>query len=588
MEILVINLMRLGDLVQCGPVMRRLKARYPGASITLLIMDLFEEAAALVPGWDRLLTFPSGALAVSVEKPETWPHACRQLADWFAANFSPPPELVINLTPNLLGGILTFATQGHELRGLAVNQERSLYTNPAWMSYSFVVSRARLANPFNLVDLFTLGAGLTPDGLGLHLNIPSQAQSQADDVLAALNLPGDTTLIGLLPGASQRQRCWPTANFAQTAALLLAQRPCHFLIFGSAAEKTLGEEIKKFLPPGSASLFLGQTSIPMLTALLKRIHLLITNDTGPMHLAAAVGTPVLALFLASARVQDTGPVGHGHIALEPRLDCHPCLYFCPQPRCHRHLSPEVVAYWAVHLLEKRPLSTVAETPAQSHLRVYYSTFDPWGYHLHLPLVRQPLDRRHFWLWVHRAVWAQLLAAADSRWEDVLQWLTEIFTCHYLPPQFDLGLEQAVKNLQELLNLTSQGADLATQIQELADPSQSTPVRLWQKSEAIRQIDPQLRRLAVELPELSSFIEFFFQEQRANRDTAILPLAQKLQEVYGRLHQAGEICLQVVAEISKVIPDLSFDINKINIMAQGLLIESGNMCHYQKAEVRPCL
>jgi len=588
MNILVINLMRLGDLAQCTPVLRGLKAQYPDGIVTLLVMDLFEEAARLIPHVDRLITFPSTALAAAGEKPDLWPQSCRLLADWLTANFSPPPDLVINLTPNLLGGILTFATQGRELRGLAVNQARELFTRPAWASYSLVISRARQVNPFNLVDLFTLGAGLTPDGLGLHLKVPPEIQSQVDAVLAQLNLPADAALVGLIPGASQPQRRWPPAAFARMAQLLLARRPCHFLIFGSASEKNLGEEIKKQLPPQSTSLFLGGTSIPLLIAYLQRLHLLITNDTGPMHLAAALDTPILALFLASARVHDTGPVGKGHIALEPRLDCHPCRFFCHQLRCHKALTPEIVAFWGLHLLDKRPLLPLEDCAGQSQIRVYYSTFDPWGYHIHLPLLRQPLDQQHFWLWVHRVVWPQVLGSSENHPEPVQKWVTEILSRHYLPPAVDLDLEQARKNLQELQKLTSRGQEVAEQILKLASCAHELPVRLWQKGEELRHIDPQLRRLAMEFPALAPFIEFFFQEQRANNDRDIVALASELRAAYRRLYKAGEICLQVMAAINRELLETSGKTDMFASLAYVMQKDSFNTPYHQKCEVTPCL
>ncbi len=583
MEILVINLMRLGDLVQCTPVLRQARARYPGARLTLLVMDLFQEPATLLPGVDRLLTFPSGPLAALLDQGD-WPAAYRQLSEWLAKHLTPPPDLVINLTPNILAAILSFATGGREMRGLAVDRGREIHTAPAWMSYAFMVSKARQANPFNLVDLFLRGADLTPDGAGLELRIPPEAQSQADEALAALSLPEGTALVGMLPGASSPVRRWPPEKFAQAGKALLDHRDCHFLVFGSPSETPLGEAILQLLPPGTATLCLGRTSIPVLTAMLHRLDLLITNDTGPMHLAAAVDTPVLALFLASARVHDTGPVGEGHISLEPRLDCHPCMNFCARPQCYRVISPEAVAAWALRLMDAKPLPPVSEDRGWPDLRVYRATFDPLGYHTHVPLVRQPLDRRHFWIWLHRAAWGQLL---DGHNGSLRGWLQNLLTRSYLPPRDDLGWAEGQRALEELVHLAHQGQAVAGQILALARNPAASPIRLWQKGEELRQIDPRLRRLAVKLPELASFIEFFFQQQRVDDNRDLLSLAREMSSIYRYLQSIGEICREEMGQLGRNFPGILYDINDINGMAQLVQNIPENSSSQNHLEVQPC-
>ncbi len=548
MEILVINLMRLGDLIQAGPVLRRLRAEHPRARLTFLVMDIFKDPALLLDGVDRLLLFPSLTLAAALDKRGGWSEACSRMCAWFDENLSPPPDLVINLTPNLLGAILTFATGGRELRGFVVDTTRRGYTSPSWASYAMVVSKARTANPFNLVDLFVRGASLTPDGVGLQVTIPPEAQLEADAAIKALALAPGTALVGLLPGASTPERQWPAANFAQTARLLREAHRCHFFIFGSSQEEALGEVIRSQLPAAEVTHCQGRTSIPLLAGHLKRLDLLLTNDTGPMHLAAAVGTPVLAIFLAAARVLDTGPVGEGHIAIEPDLDCHPCLAPCSHPRCHAVVAPEAVAGLGLHLLEKNALSHVVETSDRGKLRLYYSDIDPLGYQVYLPLVRRPLSRRAFWRWAHRLAWAEVLDFHESQSKSLASWVRHILSTRYLPPLDDLGSAAGQQVLEEILELAYQGEETAREIAGLARQGAAFPVRLWQKLDAFAAVDLHLRRLAVDFPELASVVEFFFQEQRKQGESQIVPLARELARAYRGLHRIGTIFLNVIQEL----------------------------------------
>ena len=586
MEILVINLMRLGDLVQTSPVLRRLRTEYPESRVTLVVMDLFLDTASLLPNVDRLVPFPSGALAALLDQDGGWPEAAQRLGEWLAQHFPRPPDLVLNLTPNRLGGILAFATGAPEIRGMAVTRTWELHTSPAWASYALIVSRARQANPFNLVDLFLREVGLTPDGRGLEVVVPPEAQAEVAESLRGLNLPRATALVGLLPGASQPERRWPPERLAQAASHLRAKRPCHFLILGSAGEAPLGEALARRLPPGAATLLLGRTSLPVLAAYLQRLDLLITNDTGPMHLAAAVGTPTLALFLASARVQDTGPVGPGHVILEPRLDCHPCLAPCPQPRCHQAITPAAVSWWAEGLLNRKILTSGAETDARPSPRVYVSGIDPQGYHTYLPLVRRPLGRRDFWLWLQRAMWGLMLDGSALPGRPLKQWLEKILREHYLPPAEDLGLEQGGACLAELCQTAAQGEGIAREIAALAGVSREYPVRLWQKIDSLGDVDQELRRVGVAFPELASLVEYYFQEQRDKHGTEIIPLARALEGAYAGLRRLATSALEHLAAL-KMILDIKDEGNHTKMARTVQNIWANNEAYQPESEGAPC-
>ena len=107
-----------------------------------------------------------------------WPEAARLLGEWLRESFPQPPDLVVNLTPNGLGGTLAYATGAREIRGMAAYRTWELGNRPDWASYALVVSRARQTNPFNLVDLFLREGGLTPDGRGLELAVPPEAKAE--------------------------------------------------------------------------------------------------------------------------------------------------------------------------------------------------------------------------------------------------------------------------------------------------------------------------------------------------------------------------------------------------------------------------
>jgi heptosyltransferase-2 len=174
--------------------------------------------------------------------------------------------------------------------------------------------------------------------------IPPKLEVTQDEVAAikkryGFSAGGGTLLFGLNPGAEYGPaKRWPRERFAAAAIELQRRTNCHWWIFGGSAEEQLGSIITaevttaKAGPPGSVRNLAGQTSLRELCAGLKACAVVITNDTGPMHIAAAVGTPVVVPF-GSTSPELTGPGlpnDPRHRLLKAQVACSPCfLRECP-------------------------------------------------------------------------------------------------------------------------------------------------------------------------------------------------------------------------------------------------------------------
>lgn len=151
----------------------------------------------------------------------------------------------------------------------------------------------------------------------------------AEQQVKDLGLLDGRPLIGVNPGATYGlAKCWPTVRFGELGKRLSQKWKATILLFGKEEERSIVAEILK--PLGNKGIDLtGKTLLLQLAALLERCHLLITNDTGTMHVAAAVGTPVVALF-GSTDPLITGPRGDGHVVVRKDVPCSPCLKrICP-------------------------------------------------------------------------------------------------------------------------------------------------------------------------------------------------------------------------------------------------------------------
>ena len=135
--------------------------------------------------------------------------------------------------------------------------------------------------------------------------------------------PGEAEpLVGLVPGAHASSRRWPAERFAELASRL-ARQGARVVVLGSAAERELAARVANGARPPAAD-WSGRTPLPVLTECFRRLDFLVTNDTGPMHLAAAVGTPLLDLCGAANEVV-TGPRGRASEVVVHPIYCRPCV-----------------------------------------------------------------------------------------------------------------------------------------------------------------------------------------------------------------------------------------------------------------------
>jgi lipopolysaccharide heptosyltransferase II len=151
-----------------------------------------------------------------------------------------------------------------------------------------------------------------------------RTQRGADLLQASWPEASGSIWVGFQPGARWDTKRWPAAYYAQLAEKLIAARPeVQIAIFGGKADRAMGDEIASRC--GNRVLNLtGRISLNVLVEWMRSIRLLVTNDTGPMHIAAAMGKPIVALF-GPTDPDRTGPYRQPEAALQANLPCVPCM-----------------------------------------------------------------------------------------------------------------------------------------------------------------------------------------------------------------------------------------------------------------------
>jgi ADP-heptose:LPS heptosyltransferase len=354
-RILVIQLCRLGDLLQTTPMLRGIRRAHPDAHVTLLVLDGFSDAP--IPGhlYDALAVFPYDAVAADLRPGGAWQDAVATIRGFVRSLDEQPFDLVLNVTGSELANLLSGSVRATEVRGGLIAPDRTRVVRHPWMTYFWSSLLAREFGAVNLVDLFSRVAEVPIDGGGLEIAVPASAEVGVERLLGDRGRPDGAPLVALQLGASEERKRWQPERFAAMAN----QLPRGFgavVLVGSRGERELAAraigELRR--PYVDAT---GHTTVQELAALLRRCRLLITNDTGTMHVATAVGTPVLDLSTGPVFVHETGPYAVGSLAVEPASTCFPCAAgaVCRHVSCREDLMPCDIADVARYALEGGPL-----------------------------------------------------------------------------------------------------------------------------------------------------------------------------------------------------------------------------------------
>jgi lipopolysaccharide heptosyltransferase II len=302
----------LGDAVMSVPAVRAIKNGRPDAQVTIAAPAKIAPMWKLVPEVDAIISLPNDSLLSAVSLLKRRPT--------FEVAILFPNSLRVALESWLSGIPRRIGYHGHWRRWL-LNQtvpESRKPSPPEHHSLRFL----RIA--------YECGAE----------NSNSQ-QPTLEIQIAGAHQP---TKLGLCPGAEYGPaKRWLPERFAEVAAKISAQSSAQWILFGTKKDATIGEQIAAAIGDHCVNR-IGHTTLDQLIDELRECRLVLTNDTGTMHLAAFLGVPVVAIF-GSTEPRLTGPLGNHHVILRHQVECSPCfLRECPIDfRCMKAVSAQEVA-----------------------------------------------------------------------------------------------------------------------------------------------------------------------------------------------------------------------------------------------------
>jgi lipopolysaccharide heptosyltransferase II len=308
-RIAIIKPSALGDVVQSMPLLGPLRQRFPSARIAWVIAEELRGLLESHPQIDELLIF---------RRRGGWRDGLRLLGELRRGRF----DLVLDLQGLARTGLMTLATRAPLRVGLQTAREGADRACHLTLPHTGpdVPAHARY---WRVAECLGLGAS----DRQTVLPISDDDRCWAEAALSALFRGGRRTrrpVIAVHPGAKWITKRWPADRFAAVAARAAREFGAATVLVGSPGEKPLSERVvamlKSLVPSARALDLTGQTTLGQLAAVLQSADLALTNDSGPMHLAAALGTPVVAVFTCTSP-RRSGPPGDKHALVSTNVFC---------------------------------------------------------------------------------------------------------------------------------------------------------------------------------------------------------------------------------------------------------------------------
>ena len=311
-RILVIRFSSMGDIVLTSPVTRQLDRLFPNAEIDFLTRSEYAPLARAFPG----------VAEVECLSPETglW----RLVSSLRERRY----DLAVDLHGNLRSRLVVMA-------GIAGQVLR--YDKRRFARMAIVRRRRRSKSVPHTVDRYLETLDRLDTAAAAHresaypgeenrlpqLKIDAAAAAKVEERLAGIGIGPEVRVLGVAPGASHGPKCWPPERFARVADHMASSRDMKILLLGNEADRPVAGEVARAMENPAVD-WTGATDLALLPAAVRRCALLVSNDSGPMHVATAVGTPVVAVFGATHPRLGFAPVGPADAAVTLDLPCSPC------------------------------------------------------------------------------------------------------------------------------------------------------------------------------------------------------------------------------------------------------------------------
>jgi ADP-heptose:LPS heptosyltransferase len=361
-RILAVRLDNLGDVLVTTPAIHAIKSSFPGVKLSLLTSPVGEQVARLNPDVDDVIVYDAPWM-------DPW-HTLPQ-------DSQKEQQMIATIREQCFDGAIIF-TSYHQsplptaylcyLADIPLRLAASIDGPGSLLTTRHRHPERMMHEVERGLDLVS-AIGLSPNKLDLVLKISAVARESVFEFLCLRDVDPQCPLLVIHPGCSMPARTYPWDMFARVIDLVIERLGATVIVTGAGDEQDLVEQILERVQEHNRRATLacaGTLPFPEFCAVIEAADLAITNNTGPMHIAAAVKTPVVALFALTNPPAQWGPWRVPHRQLYHDVSCRICYNrICPYGHeCLRLVTPEMIADAATELLFETMPATI-EGPAQN-------------------------------------------------------------------------------------------------------------------------------------------------------------------------------------------------------------------------------
>ena len=556
-EILIINLTRMGDLLQTSPLMAGLKTKYPDSTITLLVRTDFSEVCKGIPYIDKLIKFDIGGYSKRIKGGQHSLIENYEVLDSLVNSINQKEyDLAVNITHSKISALLVSLLRAKEVSGYSLSQEGHRVIKHPWVRYFFNVIPNRDYNPFHIVDIYLKVGDVTPMTRGLVYNVSEEDELKARQIMTKEGIYENEVLVGFHLGASNDDKTWPVSSYAKLADMIHRKLGARILLFGTSGEVSLAAEFEKHAITKPVNL-VGKTVIGELAAVLKECKLFISNDTGPLHVATSVGTKVIDISMANVHFMETGPYGEGHYVIQADLACSPCGFDvkCNDRVCKKLVTAENVFEVVKVALDGTNKEYHFDLTKMKQVQVYRSHFKDDGYLDFTPLIQRSLDITELYRFIYRIVMTQDSKKINSKIDMLCDGMFKEISTSYTGDRLRNCIDTLQKDSVVLENFVSVVKRTLKNLGFLVDEVRKDNQDILKIKELWKRMEDHENKIEMTghtHPCFRSLTLIFMYSKEALEGNELKTLAEKSLDIYEDLLTKSENMLAIMIQINSIL------------------------------------
>ncbi len=336
MNILFVKLSSLGDVIHALPALNALRQGYPRSHITWLVEDYASQIVMDHPSLDRVLVSARKSWLQDISLARRSLRTLREIVFFVRALRQRKYDLVVDLQGLLKSALMVWLSGG---------QKRVGYDRTREMSYLFLNNKIPPFDPEgHAIERYlhlVRSVGAEEGKIEYRIHLEGEHHRRVEALLRDHEILQEDRVVIISPFALWETKLWEPDRFSMLCDRLIERYPVKVVFTGTTGEKEYVRRIIGSMRHPACDLS-GKTCLKELASLCSRANLMISTDTGTMHLAAAMGLPVVALFGPTAPWR-TGPYGEGHSVIRKDLACSPCYKRrCESRECMQAIDVEDV------------------------------------------------------------------------------------------------------------------------------------------------------------------------------------------------------------------------------------------------------